>query len=96
MDSRNQFELIESMPGGVAGINVMVDQLKAAGVNVLWPYNPWDQGTDGGSDNRTQAGIDDAARLSDMLKQTDVRQLQQRFGPSLTHSPTLYHPTHAV
>ena len=51
------------MPGGVAGIKVMVDQLKAAGVNVLWPYNPWDQGTDGGSDNRTKAGSDDAVCL---------------------------------
>jgi hypothetical protein len=34
--------------------------------------NPWDQGTRGGSLNRTKAGIDDAIRLADMLKQTNA------------------------
>ena len=67
-DDRNQFELIESLPGGLDGVRAVIDELHASGVNALWPYNPWDQGTHGGSDNHTQAGIDDAARLAALLK----------------------------
>ena len=71
VDDRNQFQLIESQPGGVEGLRRVVDELHSQGVRVLWPYNPWDQGTRGGSLNATRAGIDDARRLSKMLKQTD-------------------------
>ena len=70
VDDRNQFELIESQPGGVAGLHRVVDELHARGVRVLWPYNPWDQGTMGGSLNATKAGIDDALHLSEMLRLT--------------------------
>lgn len=44
-DDRSQFDLFEAMPGGVAGVRKVVDQLHAAGVRVLIPYNPWDAGT---------------------------------------------------
>ena len=71
VDDRNQFQLIESQPGGVEGLRRVVDELHARQVRVLWPYNPWDQGTRGGSLNATKAGIDDASRLSAMLKQTN-------------------------
>jgi hypothetical protein len=37
----------------------------------LW-FIQWDQGTRGGSLNSTKAGIDDAIRLADMLKQTNA------------------------
>ena len=47
IDDRNTFELIRSMPGGAAGLKVVVDQLHAKGVKVLWPYHPWDSGTHG-------------------------------------------------
>ena len=33
------------MPGGLAGVRAAVDELHAAGVKVLIPYNPWDSGT---------------------------------------------------
>ena len=45
VDDRSQFDLFEAMPGGVAGVRKVVDQLHAAGVRVLIPYNPWDAGT---------------------------------------------------
>jgi formylglycine-generating enzyme required for sulfatase activity len=45
VDDRNQFDLLLSMPGGVAGLRAMIAQFHAAGVRVLFPYNPWDQGT---------------------------------------------------
>jgi hypothetical protein len=45
VDDRSQFDLFEAMPGGVAGVRQFVDQLHAAGVKVLIPYNPWDAGT---------------------------------------------------
>jgi hypothetical protein len=41
VDDRNQFQLIESQPGGVAGLRQVVEELHAAGVSALWPYNPW-------------------------------------------------------
>ena len=43
IDDRNQFELVEAMPSGIPGLKSFIDELHAAGVHVLWPYNPWDQ-----------------------------------------------------
>ena len=40
VDDRNQFQLIESQPGGIAGLRQVVDELHAHGVQALWPYNP--------------------------------------------------------
>ena len=56
-------QLFEAMPGGLPGVRAAVDELHAAGVKVLIPYNPWDTGTlrcgaggtCGGSENRTNA-----------------------------------------
>ena len=45
VDDRSQFDLFDAMPGGVEGVRQAVDQLHAAGVKVLIPYNPWDAGT---------------------------------------------------
>ena len=69
-DDRNQFELIESLPGGVAGLRRFIDELHSAGVHVLWPYNPWDQGTHGGSFNNSAAAASDARRLASLLSLT--------------------------
>ena len=44
-DDRSQFDLFEAMPGGIEGVRRVVDELHAAGVKVLIPYNPWDAGT---------------------------------------------------
>jgi hypothetical protein len=44
-DARSQFDLFEAMPGGLPGVKRVVDELHAAGVKVLLPYNPWDRGT---------------------------------------------------
>ena len=53
-DDRNQFQLLESLPGGLEGLrgfiskvieidnSIFVFQLQAAGVRVLLPYLPWD------------------------------------------------------
>ena len=45
IDNRNQFDLIRDMPGGIAGLRAMVEDFHRHGVRVLFPYNPWDQGT---------------------------------------------------
>lgn len=45
IDNRNQFDLIRDMPGGIAGLRAMVAAFHRSGVRVLFPYNPWDQGT---------------------------------------------------
>jgi hypothetical protein len=51
IDDRNTFDLIRSMPGGAEGIKVVVEQLHARGVKVLWPYHPWDHSTRGQQNN---------------------------------------------
>lgn len=60
-DDRNQFDMIRCLPGGVDGLLEVTNQLHAAGVRVLWPYNPWDQGT------RPQ-GMSDAQSMAQLLK----------------------------
>jgi hypothetical protein len=45
IDDRSQFDLFEAMPGGIAGVRRVVDELHALGIKVLIPYNPWDVGT---------------------------------------------------
>jgi formylglycine-generating enzyme required for sulfatase activity len=45
IDNRNQFDLIRDMPGGIEGLRAMVADFHQQGVRVLFPYNPWDQGT---------------------------------------------------
>ena len=37
VDDRNQFQLIESQPGGISGLRHVVDELHARGVQSLWP-----------------------------------------------------------
>ena len=41
IDDRSQFDLIRAMPGDIGAV---VDAMHARGVQVLWPYNPWDTG----------------------------------------------------
>jgi iron(II)-dependent oxidoreductase len=45
IDSRNQYDLVRDMPGGVAGLKQMVADFHRRGVRVLFPVMLWDQGT---------------------------------------------------
>jgi gamma-glutamyl hercynylcysteine S-oxide synthase len=45
VDDRNQLEMVESMPGGIAGVRQMVEDFHRRGVKVLFPMMMWDQGT---------------------------------------------------
>lgn len=45
VDDRNQFEMLESLPGGLPGLKDLVAQFHAKGVHVLLCFNPWDTGT---------------------------------------------------
>lgn len=45
IDARNQLEMVESMPGGYAGVRKVVEQFHRHGVKVLFPMMMWDQGT---------------------------------------------------
>ena len=52
------------MPGGLEGVKNVTNQLKARGVRVLWPYNPWDHGT-----HREENGRSDEDTFAVLLKQ---------------------------
>ncbi len=45
IDSRNQLEMVESMPGGIEGVRQMVADFHRRGVRVLFPMMMWDEGT---------------------------------------------------
>jgi formylglycine-generating enzyme required for sulfatase activity len=45
IDTRNQHDLIRSMPGGVVGVKEMIADFHRRGVRVLFPMMMWDQGT---------------------------------------------------
>ena len=52
VDDRNQFDMLEDLPGGLEGLKTCIEDFHAEGVKVLLPYNPWDQGT---RSDRTQS-----------------------------------------
>ena len=83
-DDRSQFELVQALPGGLRALKQVVQQLHARGVHVLWPYNPWDQGTHGGNlRNLTAAAATDAERLAQLLAATGADGF---FGDTITAS----------
>jgi formylglycine-generating enzyme required for sulfatase activity len=45
IDSRNQYDWLRDMPGGIAGVRKMIDDFHRRGVRVLFPVMLWDQGT---------------------------------------------------
>lgn len=53
------------MPGGLDAVRNVTNQLKARGVRVLWPYNPWDTGT------RREDPDDDPTTFARLLKETN-------------------------
>ncbi len=42
IDNRDQFDMYEDLPGGLAGLREMVDRAHARDVQVFIPYKPWD------------------------------------------------------
>ena len=58
IDSRSQFDLFASLPGGLPALRSAIRELHERGVKTLLPYNPWDQAT-----RRPPSG-DDATALA--------------------------------
>ena len=78
IDSRNQFDMTASLPGGLPGLKAMVAAFHRRGVAVSWPFNPWDQGTRGGSAGGAhplspapQVLASDARQMAALLAATD-------------------------
>jgi gamma-glutamyl hercynylcysteine S-oxide synthase len=45
IDSRNQYDFLRDLPGGVAAIRQVVEDFHQHYVRVFFPVNPWDRGT---------------------------------------------------
>lgn len=45
LDNRNQFDFYRDMPGGLAALKEIADELHSKGIKVYINYNPWDVGT---------------------------------------------------
>ena len=45
IDSRNQYDLIRALPGGIPALRAVVGEFHKHGVHVLFPMMMWDQGT---------------------------------------------------
>lgn len=45
IDARNQYDMLQAMPGSVPGVKQMVADFHRRGVRVFFPVMPWDQGT---------------------------------------------------
>ena len=65
VDDRNQLDMVESMPGGVAGVKQMVEDFHKRGVKVLFPMMMWDQGTRTPDKNWPDA-------IADLMKEIDA------------------------
>lgn len=45
IDNRDQFDMVDDMPGGIKGVKQMVADFHRRGVKVFFPIMPWDNGT---------------------------------------------------
>jgi iron(II)-dependent oxidoreductase len=59
VDERSQFDLLEDLPGGLAGFAAACAVLSSRGIRIGLPYNPWDTGT-------SRRNATDAAVLADL------------------------------
>ncbi|NLH99031.1 MAG: SUMF1/EgtB/PvdO family nonheme iron enzyme [Chthonomonadales bacterium] len=64
-DERNQFDFYRDMPGGIAGMRRLVDDLHRHGIRSFIAYNPWDTGT-------RREGASDADALARMVRDLDA------------------------
>ena len=64
VDDRNQFDMLDSLPGGIDGLRQLVNDFQNLGVRVLLPYLPWDQGT-------RNSGQSDVVSMVDYIVRSD-------------------------
>ena len=65
IDTRNQHDMVRSMPGGVEGVKQMVADFHRRGVRVLFPMMMWDQGVN-------DPGVPWPQAIAEFMKQLDA------------------------
>ena len=60
IDSRNQYELFDLMPGGLDSLRAVVDRFHGHGVKVFIAYTPWDEMT-------LRSGLSDEQKLAEVV-----------------------------
>ena len=65
LDERNQFDFYRDMPGGLAAIKAIADELHRRGKKVYINYNPWDTGT-------RREGLSDIEALAAIVRAIDA------------------------
>ena len=63
IDNRNQFDWLESVPGGLQGVRLLVEQFHTKNIRFYLPYNPWDTGT-------RRVNLSDGEILHEILRKT--------------------------
>lgn len=74
IDNRNQWDLLRTLPGGLAGVKTLVEQFQKRGIRVLITYNPWDTATRGepGFETTVRMYTADIAMLAKIVAETHV------------------------
>jgi hypothetical protein len=72
LDDRNQFDMMNAIPGGVKGLRSLIKQLHKRNVKVLLPLKPWDLGSRRAKEGAVTPATDSGhlQQMAELLRET--------------------------